>query len=76
MWIWDYLSLAALLGWVGEVEGVSVDGTRVTPWPFRGPTLAVRCEARRLTDRFQDEAAMRSALASAEPETLTIELRS
>jgi Protein of unknown function (DUF3891) len=76
VWIWDYLSLAALLGWVGEVEGLSVDRSRVTPWPFRSPTLTVRCEARRLTQRFEDEAAMHSALASAAPETLTIELRS
>ena len=26
VWIWDYLSLAALLGWEGEVEGLRVDG--------------------------------------------------
>jgi hypothetical protein len=76
VWTWDYLSLAALLGWAGEVEGLSVDGSRVTPWPFRDPTLVVRCEARRLTERFQDEAAMRAALAAAAPETLEIELRS
>jgi hypothetical protein len=76
LWIWDYLSLAALLGWVGEVEGLSVDGPSVTPWPFESATLVVRCEARRLTERFQDEATMRSALASAPTETLAIELRS
>jgi hypothetical protein len=76
VWIWDYLSLAALLGWAGEVEELSVDGPRVTPWPFRSPTLVVRCEARRLTERFHDETAMRSALASAVPETLEIELHS
>ena len=75
VWIWDYLSLAALLGWAGEVEGLSVDRSSVTPWPFRSPTLTVRCEARRLTERFQDEAAMRSALASAAPETLEIRFR-
>ena len=74
VWIWDYLSLAALLGWVGEVEGLSVDGSRVTPWPFRDPTLVVRCEARRLTERYSDEAAMRAALASAPLETLEIRL--
>jgi len=74
VWIWDYLSLAALLGWVGEVEGLSVDGPSVTPWPFRDPALVVRCEARRLTERFQDEAAMRSALDSAPLETLEIRL--
>jgi Protein of unknown function (DUF3891) len=76
VWIWDYLSLAALLGWVGEVEGLRVDGPSVTPWPFRSPTLVVRCEARRLTDRYSGEAAMRAALTSAVPETLEIELRS
>ena len=76
VWIWDYLSLAALLGWVGEVEGFRVDGLRVTPWPFRSPSLTVRCEARRLTERFTDEAAMRAALDAASPETLELELSS
>ena len=75
VWIWDYLSLAALLGWAGEVEGYRVDDLRVTPWPFRSPTLTVRCEARRLFERYSDEAALHSALASAVPETLQIELR-
>jgi hypothetical protein len=76
VWIWDYLSLAALLGWAGEVEGLSVDGARVTPWPFESPTLMVRCEARRLTERFADEAAMRAALAAAPVESLVVELSS
>ena len=74
VWIWDYLSLAALLGWAGEVEGLSVDGPRVTPWPFSSPRLVVRCEARRLRERHADEAAMQAALASADPETLEIGL--
>ena len=74
VWIWDYLSLAALLGWAGEVEGLHVDGPSVTPWPFRDRALVVRCEARRLTERFQDEPAMRHALASAPLETLEIRL--
>ena len=75
VWIWDYLSLAALLGWEGEVEGLRVDGPAVSPWPFRDPALVVRCEARRLRDRYSDEAALHAALASAEPETLEIQLR-
>jgi hypothetical protein len=74
VWIWDYLSLAVLLGWEGEVEGLKVDGPSVTPWPFRDATLTVRCEARRLTERYSDEAAMRAALAAARPEPLEIEL--
>ena len=75
VWIWDYLSLAALLGWEGEVNGLRVDGPSVTPWPFRGETLTVHCEARRLRERFTGEGEMRSALAAATPETLEIELR-
>ena len=70
LWIWDYLSLAVLLGWEGEVEGYRVDGLRVDPWPFREPALAVRCEGRRLQGRFSDEAEMRAALAAAPVETL------
>jgi hypothetical protein len=74
VWIWDYLSLAALLGWSGEVEGLSVDGASVTPWPFASPTLTVRCEARRLRGRFTDEATMRATLASTAPVKLEITL--
>jgi hypothetical protein len=76
VWISDYLSLAALLGWAGEVEGLRVDGTRVDPWPFRSPSLTVRCEGRRLTERFTDEPAMRAALAAAPPEPVVLELSS
>jgi hypothetical protein len=74
VWIWDYLSLAALLGWKGEVEGHTVDGLRVTPWPFREPTLTVRYEARRLHERFAEEGQMRAALAKASVETPELEL--
>ena len=74
VWIWDYLSLAAILGWKGKVEGLDVDGARVTPWPFRSSTLTVPCEARRLAGRFTDEDEMRAALAAAPPERLEIEL--
>jgi hypothetical protein len=74
VWIWDYLSLAALLGWRGEVEGYSVDGLRVTPWPFRTPSLVVRCEARRLRERFAEQGEMHAALAEAPAETLELEL--
>jgi hypothetical protein len=70
VWIWDYLSLAALLGWEGEVEGYRVAGLRVQPWPFREPALTVRCDARRLERRSSDEGEMRSALAAAPVETL------
>jgi len=75
VWIWDYLSLAALLEWEGEVEGLGVDAARVTPWPFREPTLTVRCEARRLPGPFGDEDEMRFALARAPVEQVEVELK-
>jgi hypothetical protein len=74
VWTWDYLSLAALLGWKGEVEGLAVDGPTVTPWPFATPSFTVRCEARRLSGRFDDEREMQAALAGARPEPVVIEL--
>jgi hypothetical protein len=74
LWIWDYLSLAVLLGWEGEVEGYRVDGLRVDPWPFREPALTVRCDARRLHGRFTDEGEMRAVLAAAPAETLELAL--
>ena len=73
IWTWDYLSLALLLGWRGEVEGIAVADGRVDPWPFREPSVTLRCEARRLERRFDDESEMRRALASAP--THTIECR-
>jgi hypothetical protein len=74
VWIWDYLSLALLLGWRGQVEGLSVEGGRVSPWPFAVPSLSVRCEARRLGGRFTDEAEMRAALAAAPTEVVSLDL--
>ena len=76
VWIWDYLSLAALLGWVGEVEGLSVDGPCVTPWPFRTPELIVRFEARYLPGRYTDEAEMRAAFSAARSTSSSLRLRS
>jgi hypothetical protein len=74
VWIWDYLSLALLLGWEGEVETLAVAGGRVRPWPFREPRITLRCEARRLRGRFSDEDEMRAALAAAPVEPLVLEL--
>ena len=70
VWIWDYLSLALILGWEGSVERYRVAGLRVDPWPFREPTLRLSCDARRLRGRFSDEGEMRAALAAAPVETL------
>jgi len=70
IWIWDYLSLALLLGWQGEVEGISGAPGAIEPWPFRDPSVTFRCEARRLSGRFKDEAKMRRALAEAPAETI------
>ena len=74
VWIWDYLSLAVLLGWEGEVEGLSVGDGRVDPWPFREANVAFRCEGRRLDGRFSDEGAMRAALEAAPVETIVARL--
>ena len=74
VWIWDYLSLALILGWEGEVEGLSVAGGRIAPWPFREASVTFRCEGRRLRERFTDEAAMRAALAAAPVEPLVFPL--
>lgn len=74
VWIWDYLSLALILGWEGEVEGLSVGGGRVSPWPFRETSVTFRCEARRLPGRFSDEESMRAALAAAPVEPLLVRL--
>ena len=46
------------------------DRLAVDPWPFRGAAVTVACPARRLAGRFDDEAAMRAALAAAPVETI------
>jgi Protein of unknown function (DUF3891) len=66
VWRWDSLSLGLLLGWDLELD----------PWPFRDDPLSVRCEGRRLTGRFDDEEAMRHALADAPWVTLDIRVAS
>ena len=82
VWTWDSLSLGLLLDWApfelsavpvadGEVD-VAVGHGTLDPWPFRMARITVRCEGRRLEGRFDDEEAMRQALAAA-PWT-TIEL--
>lgn len=64
VWRWDSLSLGLLLNWSLELD----------PWPFREGRVALRCEGRRLTGRFDDEEAMRAALAAAPWVTLEFEL--
>lgn len=86
---WDSLSLALCNGWrpftapdIPTADGLielevrdRVDGaTTLDPWPFATERVDVRCEARRLDARYEDELAMRRAFESAEPVTLTFAL--
>jgi hypothetical protein len=84
IWTWDSLSLGLLLGWApyelrgvptasGETDVALRDGT-LDPWPFRADRVALRCEGRRLHGPYEDEAAMRAALAIAPWETVEVEL--
>jgi hypothetical protein len=85
VWTWDSLSLGLLLDWApfelagvptaaGDVD-IQVSDSTVEPWPFAQQRIAVRCEGRRLGDRFGDEQAMREALAAAPWITIEFELR-
>jgi hypothetical protein len=84
VWTWDSLSLGLLLGWApyelkavptarGDVD-VAVRDDTLDPWPFTADRVALRCEGRRLTGRFDDEHAMRAALAAAPWEVIEIDL--
>jgi Protein of unknown function (DUF3891) len=85
VWTWDSLSLGLLLGWTpyelravptaGEPVDVAVTEEALDPWPFATEEVTVRAEARRLAGRYDDEAAMRSALARAPVITLERVLR-
>ena len=90
MWTWDGLSLALCLGWrpfiakdvPAREEGLldvelreREDGTiALEPWPLAEERVELRCEARRLAARYEDEAAMRAAFEQAEPVTLEFTL--
>jgi len=89
MWTWDSISLALCHGWrpftardVPSADGLidvelrdRDEGTStLEPWPFAAERLEVRCEARRLAARYENEAAMRLAFEGAELVTLTFRL--
>jgi hypothetical protein len=84
LWTWDSLSLGLLLGWAPyELKGVptaagetdvALRETTLHPWPFAAERVELRCEGRRLSGPYPDEAAMRAALAIAPWETIAIEL--
>lgn len=85
VWTWDSLSLGLLLDWepfvlravptAGEPRDVAFGDETLDPWPFSTEEVTVRAEARRLAGRYDDEAAMRSALAHAPVITLERRLR-
>ena len=85
MWTWDGLSLALCNQWrpfaAKDVPGHDglvalelrdrADGTlTIDPWPFASERVEVRCEARRIGARYEDEAQMRLALERAKPVTV------
>jgi hypothetical protein len=89
LWTWDYLSLALCLDRApstakgAPVQNGTVDlelactgESRFTldPWPFQAETVLVRCEGRRLPERFANESEMRRGLSAAAVETLELTL--
>jgi hypothetical protein len=85
MWTWDGISLALCNQWrpfvardVPGHEGLvelelrdRADGSvTIDPWPLARELVEVRCEARRIAARYEDEAQMLLALQRAEPVTL------
>jgi hypothetical protein len=89
MWTWDGVSLALCNGWrrfiardVPTTDGLvdvelrdrELGVVTLDPWPFAAERVGLRCEARRLDSRYQDEVAMRRAFERPEPVTLTFAL--
>jgi len=54
---------------------VRPDQLTCTPWPFAEDRVSLLCEGRRLSGRFDDEAAMQAALRAAPSVTLVTDLR-
>src|SRR5579859_3127352 len=89
LWTWDYLSLALCLDWApamargaplreGTVD-IHVQATgphrfTLAPWPFQAETVLVRCEGRRLPERFRNESEMLRGLSAAPAEALELTL--
>ena len=80
LWAWDFLSLAVCLDWApAAVDRIPLAGSEarlslapagdgrltVDPWPFREHAVELRCDARLLEGRFDEEPAMRAALDAA-----------
>ncbi|HEY1511593.1 MAG TPA: DUF3891 family protein [Solirubrobacteraceae bacterium] len=88
---WDALSLAICLDYapytvteVPTATGPDIDlgltacgpgQLTLDPWPLGVASLEVRCEGQRLSGGYEDDGALRAALASAPWETLEFELR-
>jgi len=82
----DALSLTLCNGWdardLPEFDGTTIHvapqgegAATLDPWPLGGDEVQVGVFARRLVDRFEDEAQMRQALAATPYERLTWRLR-
>jgi hypothetical protein len=62
---WDARDLPAIDGQVIRVEPIGDDGATLDPWPLGVDSLEVSVDARVMSERFDDEPAMQSALAAA-----------
>ena len=89
LWTWDYLSLALCLDWAPataqgaplldgqadlELTPAGAGSLTIEPWPFQAEAVLVRCEGRRLPERFRNESEMRRGLSAASAETLELKL--
>lgn len=81
--LWDGMSLVICSGvdedgtTIGEYtlsRGTMDEQVRVHPWPFRDDSVNIFAETRRLTDRYERQTALRTALDSSERLLLEIEL--
>jgi hypothetical protein len=75
VWLWDFLSLGLLLGWQGRsLDGITIGEDTLEPWPFKGDSVTLKTDGRRLEGTFDDEDEMRAALNDAPWVEIRIEL--
>lgn len=72
---WDARDLPMFDGTTIHVAPQGDGAATLDPWPLAGEEIAVGVHARRMTDRFEDEAHMQRALAATPYERLTWRLR-
>jgi hypothetical protein len=75
VWTWDFLSLGLCLRWEdASLDGLTLYAGTIEPWPFRGDSVRLHTDGRRLEGRYETADELHAALGAAPWVTLEFEL--